>query len=182
MLHSSDETTKGCFKHMLDYRSFSQLSLTFGSFTQHTRLCLIPVICVCAQSCPALWDPMDCSLPVSLVHGISQASLLEQDATSFSRGSSWPREWMCISCICCTGRWIFYHSTTWEVPICYLLERNGLAPWTAPGLFFFFFKDGFLTGLEWDSNSFPLTLPYDSSLSQETLFFSQKSLWFNVLC
>ena len=139
MLHSSDETTKGCFKHMLDYRSFSQLSLTFGSFTQHTRLCLIPVICVCAQSCPALWDPMDCSLPVSLVHGISQASLLEQDATSFSRGSSWPREWMCISCICCTGRWIFYHSTTWEVPICYLLERNGLAPWTAPGLFFFFF-------------------------------------------
>ena len=96
VLHSSDKTTKGCFKHMLDYRSFSQLSLTLGSFTQHTRLCLIPVICACAQSCPTLWDPMDCSLPVSFVPGISQARLLEQDAISFSRGSSWPREWMCI--------------------------------------------------------------------------------------
>ena len=41
MLHSSDETTKVCSKHMLDYRSFSQLSLILGSFTQHTRLCLI---------------------------------------------------------------------------------------------------------------------------------------------
>ena len=25
-----------------------------------------------AQSCPTLWDPMDCSLPGSSVHGISQ--------------------------------------------------------------------------------------------------------------
>ena len=32
---------------------------------------------MCAQSCPALSDPMDCSLPGSSVHGISQARILE---------------------------------------------------------------------------------------------------------
>ena len=30
-----------------------------------------------AQSCPTLSDPMDCSLPGSSVHGISQARVLE---------------------------------------------------------------------------------------------------------
>ena len=28
-------------------------------------------MCICAQSCPSLCDPMDCSLPASAVHGIS---------------------------------------------------------------------------------------------------------------
>ena len=44
-------------------------------------------------------DPMDCILPGSSVHGILQARMLERVAISFSRGSSWPREWTCISCI-----------------------------------------------------------------------------------
>ena len=43
-----------------------------------------------AQSC--LCDPMDCSPPVSSVHGISQAGILEWVAISFSRGSSRPRD------------------------------------------------------------------------------------------
>jgi len=38
-----------------------------------------------AQSCPALCDPMDCSLPSSSVHGIFQATVLEWIAISFSR-------------------------------------------------------------------------------------------------
>jgi len=46
-----------------------------------------------AQSCPTLCDPMDCSIPVSSVHGIFQARVLEWVAISFSRGSSWPRDW-----------------------------------------------------------------------------------------
>ena len=33
--------------------------------------------CLVAQSCPTLWDPMDCSPPGSSVHGISQARVLE---------------------------------------------------------------------------------------------------------
>ena len=40
------------------------------------------------QSCPTLCDPMDCSLPGSSVHGISQAIVLEWIAISFSRRSS----------------------------------------------------------------------------------------------
>ena len=45
------------------------------------------------QSCPTLRDPMDCSLPGSSVHGISQARILECVAISFSRGSSQSRDW-----------------------------------------------------------------------------------------
>ena len=41
-----------------------------------------------AQLCPSLWDPMDCSLPGSSVHGIFQGRVLELVAISFSRGSS----------------------------------------------------------------------------------------------
>ena len=40
-----------------------------------------------------LWDPMDCSLPGSSIHGIFQATVLEWGAISFSRGSSQPRDW-----------------------------------------------------------------------------------------
>ena len=37
-----------------------------------------------AQSCPTLSEPMDCSLPGSSVHGISQARVLEWGAIAFS--------------------------------------------------------------------------------------------------
>ena len=37
-----------------------------------------------AQSCPTLCDPMDCSLPGSSIHGISQAKVLEWGAIAFS--------------------------------------------------------------------------------------------------
>ena len=37
-----------------------------------------------AQSCLTLSDPMDCSLPGSSVHGISQARVLEWGAIAFS--------------------------------------------------------------------------------------------------
>ena len=41
-----------------------------------------------AQSCPTLSDLMDCSLPVSSIHGIFQARVLEWGAFAFS-GSSY---------------------------------------------------------------------------------------------
>ena len=43
-------------------------------------------------------EPMDCNLPGSSVHGISQAIILEWVAVSISRGSSWPRNWTQVSC------------------------------------------------------------------------------------
>ena len=49
------------------------------------------------QSCLTLCDSMDCSLPGSSIHGIFQARLLEWVAMSFSRRSSWLRDWIQIS-------------------------------------------------------------------------------------
>ena len=63
------------------------------------------------QLCPTLCNPMNYSLPVSSVHGILQARILEWAVISFSRGSSQPRNWTCVSCI---GRQIPYHWATWE--------------------------------------------------------------------
>ena len=51
------------------------------------------------QSCPTLWDPMDCSPPGSSVHGILQARILECVAIPFSRESSQPRDQTQVSCI-----------------------------------------------------------------------------------
>ena len=67
--------------------------------------------CSVAQSPPTLCDPMDCSPPPSSVHGTSQARILERVAVSSSRGSSRPRDGICISC---TSRRIVYHWATWE--------------------------------------------------------------------
>ena len=44
-----------------------------------------------AQSCPSLFNPMDCSPSGSSVHGILQARVPEWVAIPFSKGSSWPR-------------------------------------------------------------------------------------------
>ena len=68
-----------------------------------------------AQSCPTLCDPMDCSLPVSSICGIFQPRVLEWVAISFSKDSSWPRDWTQVSQI--TGRrftiWAFREAQVW---------------------------------------------------------------------
>ena len=51
------------------------------------------------QSCPTLWDPMDCSPPGSSVHRILQARTLEWGAISFSRRSFQPRNRTQVSVI-----------------------------------------------------------------------------------
>ena len=46
-------------------------------------------VCMCVRlllSCPVLFDPMDCSLPSSSIHGILPATLLELVAMFSSRG------------------------------------------------------------------------------------------------
>ena len=48
---------------------------------------------------PTFYYPMDCSLPVSSVRGISQARILEWVAISSSRGTSPPRDPTHISCV-----------------------------------------------------------------------------------
>ena len=89
-----------------------------------------------AQLCPTLCDPMDCSPPVSSVHGIFQARVVEWVAISFSRGSSQPRDWTQVSSI--VGR-CFTLWTTREV-LKKISKRKSLScvslfvtPWTSPG-------------------------------------------------
>ena len=70
-------------------------------------------VCVCAQSlqsCPTLCDPMDHSPQGCSVQGILQARKLKWIVMLSSRGSSWSRDWTCISYVSCIGRGgVLYH-------------------------------------------------------------------------
>ena len=63
-------------------------------------------------------DSMDCSPPGSSVHGIFQAKILEWIAISFSRGSSWPRDWTCVSLFSCSPGRFFTTETLGKPPKC----------------------------------------------------------------
>ena len=58
-------------------------------------------LCVCSvvQARSTLWDPVDCNPRSFSVYRIFQARILEWVSISSSRGSSWPRNGTCISCI-----------------------------------------------------------------------------------
>ena len=65
--------------------------------------------CLRAQLCLTLCNPRQ--IPVL---GIILVRILESIAISFSRGSSRPRDWTCISYGFSIGRWILYHWVLWE--------------------------------------------------------------------
>ena len=71
-------------------------------------LWMFSTLCCC---CLVFWDPVDCSLPGSSAHGISQEKILEWVAISFSRGSFQPRG---HTRVCCIGRWVLNHRATWR--------------------------------------------------------------------
>ena len=68
--------------------------------------------CVCGQSYPTLWNPMDCRPTGSSVHRIFQARILEWVAISSCRGFSRPRDQTCISCVSSTAGGFF---TCWDI-------------------------------------------------------------------
>ena len=78
----------------------------------HNRISWVSEV---APSCPTLCNPMDCSPPGSLVHGIFQAWILEWVAISFSRGSPQPRDRTQVSRV--VGRsftiWATSHKKEW---------------------------------------------------------------------
>ena len=79
---------KGCKESDTTEVLSTYTSLVIESFRQkkHSHVVLV------TQSCPTLSDPTDCSQPGIL-------SILEWVAVSFSRGSSWPRDGIWVSCI-----------------------------------------------------------------------------------
>ena len=64
-------------------------------------------VCLVAQSCPTLFDSMDCSSPGSSVHGILQARILDWATISYSRGSFPPRDGVHFSCAPGLAGWFF---------------------------------------------------------------------------
>ena len=109
---------------------------------------IITGACVNTQSCPTLSGHMDCNSPVSSVHGIFQARILELIAVSFS-GSSQSKNKTRASCI---TRRILYRRAChlWSPHLRYLcmLSRSVmshsmwphglqparlLCPWDSPG-------------------------------------------------
>ena len=63
--------------------------------------------CLVTQSCLIIYNPKDCSLLGSSVHGLLHARILEWVAISSSRESSQPRDWTCISCGSCIAGGFF---------------------------------------------------------------------------
>ena len=61
------------------------------------------------QSCPTLYNPIDGSPPGSPIPGILQARILGRVAISFSRRSSWPRDWTRTSYVSCICGWVLYY-------------------------------------------------------------------------
>ena len=90
------------------------------------------LLCLVAQSCLALCDPMDCSPPGSSVHEIFQARILEWGAISFLQGifltqGSNPRLLCLLNC-----RWILHPLSHPGSPFCgdlavLFLIRRGLS-------------------------------------------------------
>ena len=77
----------------------------------HKHIVIVSVI-VYFRSCGLLFcNPMDCSLPGSSVHGISQTRILEGVDIFFFKGSFQLRDWIHVSCV---GRQILYHWATRE--------------------------------------------------------------------
>ena len=116
-IHSSSDGHLGCLHVLVIVNSAAlntevHVSFLIRIFSRYmprnriARLCW----CYCLESCPTC-DTMDCSLPGSSVHGISQARILEWIAISFSRGSTQPRNRTHISCIV---RQVLYHRATRE--------------------------------------------------------------------
>ena len=72
---------------------FKILIVTFNFFEYNLPYVFKCIMKVKAKSLSRvqLFDPMDCSLSGSSIHGIFQARVLEWIAISFSRGSSQPK-------------------------------------------------------------------------------------------
>ena len=96
---------------------FSEQLYVYNEIEESTEISHIPpssmyaCCCLVAKSCPALCNPIDCTLQGSSLHEIFQARILEWVTISFSRGSARPRDGTHASC---TRRQITYHWATRE--------------------------------------------------------------------
>ena len=109
---------KGYKRIFIDSNYSNLVSLLFSAF--HRIICLV-----------ALSYPMDCSPPASSIHGTTQARILVWVAISFSRGSSWNRNWTWVSCI--AGG--FFTTEPPRKPKCHILFLKRIESWTKQTIF-----------------------------------------------
>ena len=83
-------------------------------------------VCACAQLCPALCDPMDCSPPGSSVHGIFLAGILQQVVIFPPEDllNPWTETMSLVSPALVGG--FFYHCATWEAQYFSIVNTTGL--------------------------------------------------------
>ena len=74
-----------------------QVSLIYNFVPSHTQS--VSIVCTWSLSCVWLFVTRGLYHTRPSVHGIFQARLLEWVAIAFSRESSQPKVWICISCI-----------------------------------------------------------------------------------
>ena len=88
--HTYTHTHTHTHTHMiLDFPASETVRKHTHTHTQthtHRLLFISHLVCVRAQACPTLCNPMACSLPGSSVHGTSLARILDSVAFSYSRG------------------------------------------------------------------------------------------------
>ena len=83
-----------------------------------------PHVCVHAQLCPTLCDPMDYSPPGSSVHSAFLARTLQWVAIFFFKGHSWPKDWTSISHILCTaGRFFTIEPLGWASQVVLVVKN-----------------------------------------------------------
>ena len=87
------------------------------------------------QSCPALCNPTDCSLPGFYVRGIVKARVLEWVAIPFSGGSSQSRDWIWVPCS--AGRFSVWATTNGQSPCKFRISKHpvrllSILQWQSP--------------------------------------------------
>ena len=103
--------------HPFSFKVPSLLLQMGTKFSFHWILFSISIVYMRAHMCVlsrfwlfvTLRDSLNFSLPGSFVHGIFQARILEWVTSSYSGGSSPPRDQTWISCISGISIWILYH-------------------------------------------------------------------------
>ena len=113
MLNNSGKNGHPCLVSDLrgDALSFSPLREMFVVGLSYMAFIMLRCteLCLVAQSCPTLSDPMDCSLPGSSVHGDSPGKNTGMGCHDLLRGSSQPRDRTQVSCV--TGRFFTIWAT-----------------------------------------------------------------------
>ena len=97
------------FSSVIGIRAPSKAERCFTPVEDNTSCCLVTKLCV-----QLFYNPMDCSLPGSAVHGVFQARIQEWVAISVSRESLIPTQELNPHLL---HHWhILYHWATWEGP------------------------------------------------------------------